>query len=403
MKNHSFRFLWLGQALANFGDVFYIVGLISILYSVSESVFYLALLPFIVTLGRFLSGFVSPVLFNRYKLKSLLVGSQISKTVILFGLATWVSWQATPTIWLLLVFIFTIAFLDGLAFPATRAMLPRLVEKEEIVKANSFLSVVDQTIQLGGWALGGVIVAMIGGQHVIWITFFLFVVSSIMMLRIVDQTPFRVEEDEKNKLHYVLQEGWRIIWRSPLFRSIHVVIFMETIANVVWIAAIVYVFVTEVLQKTEAWWGYMNASFFVGLIIGGIICSKFSQAIERHLKKLMILSSFGISIVTFLFGLNSIAWIALMLSVVVGVIEQVKSISYETYIQKTATTEELPKLYGAQGALVSITFGLSSLLMGAVAELFGVRYVFLIAGVLLAGAAILLTLNRRYFTEKLTQ
>lgn len=396
MKNQSFRFLWIGQSLANFGDVLYIVGLISILYMISGSAFYLALLPFVNTFGRFLSGIVSPVLFNRYRLKSLLVGSQIGKTIFVLGLAVWVSVQATPSIWPLLVFIFTIAFLDGWALPATRAMLPRLVEKQEIVKANSFISIVDQTIQLGGWALGGIIVAVIGGQHVIWITFFLFVVSSIMMLGIVDQTHFQVK-DEKNKFHHVLQEGWRIIWRSPLFRSIHVVLFLEAIANVVWIAAIVYVFVTDVLEKTEAWWGYMNATFFIGLIIGGLICSKFTSTVERHLKKLMILSSFGVSIVTFLFGLNSIAWIALMLSVLVGVIEQVKSITYETYIQKTATAEELPKVYGAQGALISITFGLSSLSMGAIADLFGVRYVFFVAGVLLAGAAIFLIFNRRYF------
>lgn len=33
MKNQSFRFLWNGQSMANLGDVFYIVGIISLLYT----------------------------------------------------------------------------------------------------------------------------------------------------------------------------------------------------------------------------------------------------------------------------------------------------------------------------------------------------------------------------------
>ncbi|MFZ3577789.1 MFS transporter [Virgibacillus sp. DJP39] len=396
MKSKSFRFLWIGQASANFGDVFYIVGLISILYSASESVFYLALLPFISTFGRFLSGFVSPVLFNHYKLTTVLVRSQIGKTFLLLCLALWVAFSPHAPIGIIFVLILLIAFLDGWAMPATRAMLPRLIEKQEIVKANSFVSVVDQTIQLGGWALGGILVALIGGQPVIWITFGLFFVSSIMMSLVIDQTPFH-RRDSKDKLGKVLKEGWEIIWHSPLFRSIHIVIFVETVANVVWIAAIIYVFVTEVLHKSEAWWGYMNTTFFVGLIIGGIFCSKYSIVVVRHLKKIMIITSFGVSIITFLFGLNSIAWMALILSVLIGVVEQIKSITYETYLQKETTAEELPKLYGAQSALISLTFGLSSLMIGAIAEFFGVRVVFLLAGVLLAGAAVYLTFNRSSF------
>ncbi|ASN06966.1 MFS transporter [Virgibacillus necropolis] len=398
MKNNSFRFLWIGQSLANFGDVFYIVGLISTLYSVSESVFYLALLPFINTFGRFLSGFISPVLFNKYKLKTLLVGSQIGKTIVLLGLASWVSLQSIPSIWVLIVFILVIAFLDGWAMPATGAMLPRVVDKQEIVKANSFVSVIDQTIQLGGWALGGIIVALIGGKYVIWVTFCLFVVSSIMISRIVDSTPFHVKDENAN-LGGVLKGSWKIIWNSSLFRSLHVVFFIEAIANVVWIAAIIYVFVSEVLEKSESWWGYINTTFFIGLLIGGVFCSKYFSIVERHLKKIMIATSFGVSIITFMYGLNSVAWMALVFSVLFGIVEQVKSIAYDTYIQLEATPEELPKLYGAQSALISLTFGLSSLMMGAIAEIFGVRYVFLLAGFLLASAAIYLTVNKNCFPE----
>lgn len=111
MKNNSFRFLWIGQLFANLGDVFYVVGLISILYTVTESVMYLAMLPFLNTFGRFISSFISPLLLNKYRLKSLLVSSQLSKTTILLILAIWASFQSSLGIWFIVCCILLIALL----------------------------------------------------------------------------------------------------------------------------------------------------------------------------------------------------------------------------------------------------------------------------------------------------
>lgn len=138
MQNKSFRFLWIGQSLANLGDIFYIVGLISILYLSTESPFILALVPFLNMFGRFISGLLSPLLLNRYSLKTLLIYSQASKTLLLFFLAIILALDRTANVFVLISFVFVIALLDGWAAPASQAMLPRLVMKNELVKANSF-------------------------------------------------------------------------------------------------------------------------------------------------------------------------------------------------------------------------------------------------------------------------
>ncbi|UOR11019.1 MFS transporter [Halobacillus amylolyticus] len=399
MKTQSFRFLWIGQAVANLGDVLLIVGLISILYTLTESALYLALLPFVNTFGRFISGMISSIVLNKYRLKSLLAWSQVGKTAVLFGLSLLISFLPDPNIMVILTFVLGIAFLDGWAVPATRAMLPRLVSEQDIVKANSFVSVVSETIQFGGWALGGVLVALTSGGHVIWLTFALFISASYMMHKVVDHTPFQRKKSGNHPIA-AMKEGWQMIWGSKLFRNLHVMIFFEAIANVVWIAAILYVFVTEVLHQTEAWWGYLNTLFFIGLILGGVFCSKFSLILEKKMRKFLILSSFGVSLLTFTFGLISVAWIALIFAAFHGFIEQLKTITVQTYVQKEAATDELPKLYGAQSALVSLTFGVSSLVFGFLADTFGVPYAFFIAGILLAGSAIYAFVQRGSFPEK---
>jgi len=399
MKSKSFRYLWLGQLLANFGDVFYIVGCISILYGFTSSAFYLALLPFLNTIGRFISSLLSPILFNKYRLKTLLVGSQTVKTIFLFGLSCFVSFQKEQGIWLVLFLIFLIAFFDGWALPATNAMLPRLVKKEELVKANSFVAVMNQTTQLSGWALGSMLVAFLTGKNVIWLTFVLFVFSTFMMKGIIDNTPFQPTENREKKSE-AMKEGWLIIWNKPLYRIIHVQIMFEAIAGVVWVAAILYVFVKEIFHVSEAWWGYMNTIYFIGLIVGGLFCTKASRFIEGRLRLILICTSIGAAVVTFLFGLNTYVWLALLLVALSGIIDQMKDLSMTIYLQKEATVDELPKIYGAQQTIISLFFGLSTLVFGAIAE-WNVQFAFYLAGGLLALSSVYLIfsrsrLNKRY-------
>lgn len=400
MKSQSFRFLWMGQSLANLGDIFYIVGLISMLYGMTESPFMLALVPFINMMGRFSSSMISPLLLNRYPLKTLLVCSQMCKTILLGLLSLMVVVQLTPNILILLGFIFMIAFLDGWASPASQAMLPRLVSTNELVKANSFFSIVYETVNLGGWALGGLLVAFLGGQYVILLTLGLYVMASMMMTKIVDHTPFQ-RNDSAGRRGGELKEGWLIIWRNPLYRSLHVIIVFEAVANVVWIASILYVFVTEVLGETEAWWGYINTSFFIGMVIGGILCTRFLVLFEKNMKNVLIIFSFGLSLITLLFGLATISWLALAFAGINGVFQQLKGIASDTFLQKAATSDELPKIYAAQGALVSLLFAVSSLTFGALAEVSDIRITFLLSAALLGVAAIYVVIRHlRFFIEE---
>lgn len=396
MKNRSFRFLWLGQSMANLGDVFYIVGIISLLYTLTESPFALALVPFINMFGRFISGMISPWLINRFPLKTLLVYSQVSKTVLLAVLSLLLSSDATTNLFIILTFVGCIAFLDGWASPASHAMLPRLVPKEQLLKANSFFSIVSETVNLGGWALGGAAVAQTSGQFVIFGTVGLYIMATLMMIGIYDPTPFqkKVFEGKRNR---ELTEGWQIIWKNPLFRSLHVIIIFEAIADVVWIASILYIFVSQVLGQTEAWWGYINTAFFFGMIIGGVLCSRFVIGIENNLKRLLILFSFGISGVTLLFGVTTIPWISILLVIVNGIVQQLKGIVSETLLQKSATPDELPKIYAVQGALISLLFGISSLSFGAIAELWDVRITFILAAALLGLGALYAFIRRSDF------
>lgn len=387
MRRKSFRYLWIGQAFANSGDLFYIVGLMAMIHEITGSAMQMAMVPFLTTMARFISGSFAPVLMDKYSLKSLLASSQIGKTAMLFLLLVtcYALGEQEVTVYAILGFVFLISLLDGWAAPASHAMLPRLVDAADLTKANSFVAIVDQLIQLGGWAAGGLLVAALGGSNVIWLTFALALAAAVCMKMIEDRHESSPEQKEKARVSNwrSIQEGWTLIWKQPSIRAIHVIYVLETMAGVIWIAATIYVYVADVLHREEAWWGYINASFFLGLMLGGLFGMRGAGLIDRNIRKFVICSSFGISIMTFGFGLTSVPWLALVFSAGFGVFEQLKAVSLQTTLQRGISVHVLPKVYAAQSALVSLVFGLSTLLFGFITDEFGVRATYIIAATVL--------------------
>lgn len=227
------------------------------------------------------------------------------------------------------------------------------------------------------------------------ISFLLFIISTACLVCIIDPTPF--ERKSKTPKTQQLTEGFRIIWQYPSFRTIHVMMIFESVAGVVWVAAVMYLFVADVLHVLETWWGYINATFFIGLLIGGAICIRFERIFEKNFKNIVLGASLGVAITMLAFGFNRIALLALLFSCLFGIFEQIKGILLSTWLQLKATDEQLIKVYSAQGVLNSLLFGLSTLLAGTFATIFSVQWLFIGAGILLFGSAIYFSAMKKRF------
>ncbi|TFD94489.1 MFS transporter [Jeotgalibacillus sp. R-1-5s-1] len=394
MRNHSFRFLWMGQSLANLGDVFYIVSLISTIYLLTGSAVYIALLPFFSMSARFFGALAAPYVMDRYSLPSLLACSQGGKTLLLLVLAISYPYLTKEAILVTFLFVIGIAFLDGWATPASYALIPRLVEKERLVKANGWMGVVTQTIQLSAWPLGGILVAFWSPESVMWMTVSLYAGSAMLAGMLAKRhTVSAVQGDHSSKDR---RAGWKAIWKSPFLRLVTFVDMIEVNAGVVWVAAIMYVYVAEVLQTSEAWWGYINSSFFAGLIIGGLIAIKVDQLLHEQTRKVVILTAWIGALSTLTFGLITNPWTALVLSALFGFASQIKGITQDTLLQLKVKEHELPKVYAAQEAVSFSTYAISTLLAGVLVEAAGVRFVFLLAGGMLIFGAVLVVVFRRF-------
>lgn len=373
----SFRLLWIGQTLANLGDVLYVVAIISAVYAATGSAMMMALVPFVNTFARFWGGLTAPLLIDRFSLKGILVGSQLVKTLSVAGL--WLGYEQLP---LLFPLIAVIAFLDGWATPCRNALLPRLVTPERLVRANSLVGVSDQIVQLGGWPLGGVVATVVGGAALVPVTLGLFVVSTVMMILLTGGGA-RPSHIERPPYLVSLKEGWVAIWQSPVLKTVAVMDVIDSAANSVWVAAILYLYVQDVLHVSEAWWGYLNSAFFAGLLLGGVLTLRGEAALRSRLHVAMYGGASLVGLFTLWFGLTTVPWLALVLCVLVGVGEQFKWIGQQTVLQQSAPSDLLPKVFSARDATMTGVFGVGSLLMGWLADRYGVQTVFVLAAALL--------------------
>ena len=60
----------------------------------------------------------------------------------------------------------------------------------------------------------------------------------------------------------------------------------ENIAGAVWIGAITLAFVTHDLKQGEEWWGFINAAYYTGAIIGGLLAAWMSQFIQNSFSSI---------------------------------------------------------------------------------------------------------------------
>ncbi|WHY54541.1 MFS transporter [Peribacillus simplex] len=374
MKNTSFQCLWIGQAFANLGDIFYVVGLISLLYTLTGSAFYLSLLPFTTTIFRFISSFLAPLVIDRFPLKRILVQSQGWKTILLVLLGIYITSFNHGFSVAVIFFIALISLLDGVAAPVSAALVPQLVPKDEWMKANGFLNVITQTIFVAGWPLGSVLLISTNSSIIIWLTAMFFAVSTIYTVRIeISEQP----TDPVAPTNWgSIKSGWVAIRQTPTIRILISIDFITTLASSVWVAAVIYLYVEQNLQLGEEWWGYINTSYFVGMIVSGLIVIRFARLLEKYIGFFITLGLFLSSLLILLFGTTSIPALALLLACLYGLPEQIREVIYTKLFQDHAAEKTLAKIHAVWGAVINLTFAGSVLLLGYISETYSVKTTF---------------------------
>jgi MFS family permease len=390
----SFRFLWVGQSFASLADVLYVVALITLLYQTTGSATYTSMIAFLRLISNLVAGFLAPLVLERFALRSLLVYVQSTQALIMLVLVCLiqVSHSFNPPV--VLIFVILISFLEAWIMPAKNALVPRLVSEDRLVQANGLLATVDQGVRLAGWALGAAVFVWIGGKPLLWVTFALFALAALAMSGIRVKPEVRTEPSESQSTGEKLREGWLILWRTPVLRVISSLEVLEGLAGGIFAGSVMLVYVKELLDRGEDWWGFINASFLVGTLLGGLGGIVLSRLVDRWLGHTILLGSDVFCALTFSFAWIPIPLAALILNFLMGPAFQLRDIAQRTLFQRWIAPQLLPQVFSAKGTLGFATFGISVVLMAGLTDLFGVQSALTVSATIFAACAIIAIWNK---------
>ena len=390
--SNSFIKLLVSQLFANLADIFFRVTIIANIYIISKSVIATSLVPILIGISSFVASLLVPLVTKRLALNRVLSLSQFGKTIlltILVGMFT-VMQSVAPLVTYL--FVVAISILDGFAAPVSYAIVPRYAT--DLGKANSALSMSGEAVQLVGWGLGGLLFATIGLLPTTFIILILYIISSFLML-FLPNAEVEVLESETNL--EILLKGWKLVARDPRLRLFVSANLLEIFSNTIWVSSIILVFVTELLNETESYWGYSNTAYSIGIIISGLIAFRLSEKFLAAKWESILFSLVGMVIVTLTILYFPNAQMFLLFSALVGMLSQLKEVPESVFLQETVEENNLVNVYSVLEVISTLAFSVFVLLMSYITESFGISISFWLSAICLMIEAILIYIRRDYF------
>jgi Na+/melibiose symporter-like transporter len=298
------------------------------------------------------------------------------------------------------VALYVVAFLLGTAETvydsATRALLPQVVDRRDLDRANSLLTAEESLGQQfigspAGSALFAVAVALPVALNSVG-----FAVAAVLILTVRGvQRPQR--STGPSTVRADVAEGVRWLWHHRLLRGFTLVSAATCLANSM-INGVVVLYALEVLHLPSSHFGLFVLTAGVGALLGGLATPFVGRALGR--VRALTLGAVVSATAVGLMGLVDNGFVAAALFAVMAAGVMVWNVLTMSLRQALIPEHMFGRVQGAYRTVVWGAIPVGALAGGAVADLLGVPAVFLVSGAaLLVLAGVLWLLLRGHAAE----
>ena len=217
-RNPSFLRLWIAQAVSNAGSKVTEVALpLTAVLVLRATPAQMGLLSIAGSLPNLLIGLPAGIWIDRSRRRPILVGADIGRALLLGSIpvAAWLGGVTFLHLWI-------VAFLAGILSVffqiAAMAVLPAVVSKEQLVEANSKLSMTDSMIALSGSGAAGALVQFLSAPKAILVDAISYLLSAFALGGVGEneEAPTRTQRS----IWHEVWEGIHELVRTPLLRML---------------------------------------------------------------------------------------------------------------------------------------------------------------------------------------
>jgi len=374
----NFNILVAGAFVKSAGSGIYSIAGMLLVLQLTGDVFYSGITYFIISLPGVFGFLISP--FSNYvPYKRALIFCEGLKALLVVSVPL-LFFSGSLHVWYVIGIMFTLALLTQFTYPIESTLLPLIAGQDQILKANSVLNTVRESMDILFLTLAGVMIAAIGtstsllitsGCHVLIAGLYTFFrINKFQPKPVAAQTPKIL----LNTYWQDLKEGIVYVKGSILP---HIIV-GAVVANffVGGMIAALPAFALEI-GHTEAYYGYYLVAMSVGLLLGSFstpllksipygLISIVSTLATGSFWILAALTPVPFSIVSYGIGFISLS----MFNIIIF-----------SMIQQKLQQSMLGRTITILSSSASLAIPLGSLVGGGIASLFGTRYPILLGGV----------------------
>ncbi len=171
MINYNFKLLWIGKLISQLGDKFYAIALAWWILQKTSSTVSMGLFMFASVVPGIVVGLFSGAISDRWNRKYIMVISDAVRGTLVLMISV-LAYLDILRIWQVFVIGISLSVAGAFFDPSSQAMLPDIVRKEDLSKANSMCQMVSGVCSTLGPMLGALTVSLLG-------TGFVFLMNSI--------------------------------------------------------------------------------------------------------------------------------------------------------------------------------------------------------------------------------
>jgi len=380
LRNRNFLALWIGQVISQFGDRLAQMGLVGIYLretegiSVAHSVPTIRNLFFFSTLPLLIFSPIAGVYVDRWKRKNMLILTDFVRAGLIllipfFRLYT----QKMSYIYIVIFLLFTVTCFFT---PAKSAFIPDLVNKEELLAANSLSNITRILAMIGGVTAGGLIVTRLGTTPSFMLDSVSFGASGLAIFFI------RVKENPgiKNPDSGLLKKMGKEVLQGLLFIRREKAIFFLAVTLVVLMGAsgLAYVLVTVLITKElglgAVGLGIIASTLGIGMIGGSLVYGQFGGKFPKDLVILGSTMAAGISTLV-LGGSESIHWLGTGVFLI-GFVAAIIMVAAHTLTQEITPDRLRGRVFSGLEIIINSSFLLSVWIAGTLGSRYPLSLIF---------------------------
>ena len=284
----DFRLLWVGACTSTIGTWMQTVAQSWLVLDISKSARMLGLDAFLGNIPIFLFSLIGGVVADRVSRRRLLMASQWVQLTCAFTLASLLALHVVR-IWHILALSFIVGTAQSFGGPAYSALIPTLVQKEDVPNAIALNSIQFNLARVIGPVLGGVTMAKLGATWCFTLNgiSFVAVIISLMLL----QSGFKPQPTGESILAS-MKQGFSFIRKQGAMEALIVLAFCMTALAIPTITFLP-VFAKDVFHGGPTTFTILLVFSGLGSIAGALIVAAMGNARNKGRITLLMLICMG--------------------------------------------------------------------------------------------------------------